>query len=79
MTVITLLERASVTVICFGNDFAAILRIVSSNFVQSGGAKKLRHHDKKVYSNLIDDVSVLANHCLDEESWQVLLPLFRKK
>ena len=22
---------------------------------------------------------MLANHCLDEESWQVLLPLFRKK
>ena len=44
-----------------------------------GAAKKLKHHGKKFYNNLLEDISTLANHCLDEESWQVLLPLFLTK
>ena len=43
------------------------------------GAKKLKHHGKKVYNNLLEGISTLANHCLDEESWHVLLPLFLTK
>ena len=27
----------------------------------------------------MEDISALANFCVDEESWQVLLQLFRKK
>lgn len=47
--------------------------------MKSGGAKQLRHRNKKLYGQLIDDVSTLAKHSIDEESWQVLLPLFLKK
>ena len=47
--------------------------------VQFGGAKKLKKHARKVFDNLFEDISCLANFCLDEESWHVLHQLFLNK